>query len=157
MKITEIKRHIDGRVEEFVCDVVELKNDSAIVHHIWNRDEHLIDGPFSLPAGEIHTQAYFWSDRNYLIYAISTADGELLGHRFDICENVHISSELISFDDLELDLWVDRENNIHVLDEADVEAHVKSGRISLDQLELIDETKSFLVENHHQVIRNLKR
>ncbi len=64
MRITEIKRHLDGRAERFVCDVVELvPGGRAALHYATRLESPLRDGPLCLPAGELHTRAYFWTDR----------------------------------------------------------------------------------------------
>ena len=157
MKIKERKHHIDGRVEEFNCDVVEISSDHAIVDFIWHRDEPLDDGPFQLPAGAIHTRAYFWANRNYLVYAISLDGNEILGHRFDVCEDIRISTEQIEFLDLALDLWIDSDGKIHVLDQDEVDQYRASGLISIEQYECILSTRNFLLSNHDEVIDNLKR
>jgi hypothetical protein len=155
MKITEIKTHIDGRIEKFECELLSLSQNFAIVEFIWDRDEPHIDGPMFLPAGKIYTHAYFWEDRNYLIYKISEENGNHLGVRFDVCMNVSIEPDLITFDDLVLDLWIDSRNKIHVLDEDEVESFGVSGLLSAEQLELIEKTKTHLVENHQEIIESL--
>ncbi|MBI1729152.1 DUF402 domain-containing protein [Candidatus Acetothermia bacterium] len=155
MKIIETKIHLDGRREEFACDAVVLKPDVAIVNFIWNREKPLRDGPIYLPAGEIHTRAHFWRDRNYLIYKITLADGTLLGHRFDVCEKVQISRE-ITWVDLLLDLWVEPSGQIHILDEDEMHESQTRGLLTQDNLQIISSTKEHLLKKYRQIIEELE-
>lgn len=152
MRIMEVKRHLDGRIERFICDVVELHPDRAILSYLWHRDELLRDGPIHLPAGEILTLAFYWQGRNYLIYKLMAPNGRLFGHRFDICDDVHITRDSISWLDLALDLWVDPAGGIHVLDEEEVEAYKVQGLLTGPQLKIIQETKSHLLLNYREIL-----
>jgi len=152
-KITEIKRHLDGRVERFVCEAVEINPQRAILHHVARRDKPLRDGPLYLPAGEIHTWALFWKERPYLIYRFASSNGVLLGDRFDICEEVRIGREEISWVDLLLDLWVGpSRRKIEVLDEGEVEAYFSRGWLKESQRLLIEETKRRLLRGYREVL-----
>jgi hypothetical protein len=156
MKITETKIHLDGRREPFACDALILRPDLAIVNFIWNREKPLQDGPIYLPAGEIHTRAHFWRDRNFLMYKITLADGTLLGHRFDVCEKVQISKE-ITWVDLLLDLWVEPNGQIYVLDEDEVRDFQSRGLLAKNHLQIIEDTKEHLLKNYSQIIDELKK
>lgn len=157
MKITEMKHHVDGRVSTFDCEAISLNNDSVVVNFVWLRDEPLQDGPLFFPSGEIHTRGYFWSDRNYLIYTITMPDGELLGHRIDICENVEIDVErgIVSYDDLVLDFWIDLDDAIHVLDQDELDELRDRGLLKAQQLERIERTKDHLIDNYLEIIESL--
>ena len=156
MPITEIKHHLDGRIERFTCDVVQLlPGNFAIVRYVGQRDKPLQDGPLSLPAGEIHTLAYFWEGRNFLVYKLAPADGILLGYRFDVCQDVCITRDKIEFVDLLLDLWADPAGKIHVLDEDEVDAHITLGLLTQQQLTIVERTKRFLLENYREILAEI--
>jgi hypothetical protein len=157
MQILEIKYHLDGRVERFVCAVVELTSGRAILRYVGRRHKPLTDGPLYLPAGEFVTLAFFWEGRHYLIYKLLSPSGKLLGHRFDICEDVRITQATIHWKDLVLDLWVDPFEQIHVLDEDEVEEHKARGLLSPQQLNIIQETKGFLLEHYREVLDEIAR
>ncbi len=120
MQIVEVKRHLDGREEHFVCDVVELvPGERAVVLWQTQLEEPLRDGPLYIPAGPLVTKGYFWTGRNYLVYKMMRPgpDGALWGHRFDICTDVEITEREIRYLDLLVDVWVDAQGRLSVLDE----------------------------------------
>lgn len=156
MQITEIKQHLNGRTERFKCDVVELQTRNyAILRYVAQRDKPLEDGPLHLPAGAIQTLAFFWEGRNFLIYKLMSPDGKLYGHRFDVCQDVRITSENIQFVDLLLDLWVDPSGAIQTLDEEEVEMYKASGLLTEQQLAIIEETKRFLMGNYREILAEI--
>ncbi len=155
-KITEIKRHLDGREERFECELVSMKPGEAVVRFIWHRDRPFRDGPIYVPAGDNITLAFYWEDRHFLIYKLMASDGALLGHRFDICEDVRIHSDEIIWTDLVLDLWVAPEDRIHVLDEEEVGIYKRRGLLTPRQLEIIEQTKQYLLKNHPTLIAEAK-
>jgi len=153
MQITEVKHHLDGQIERFECDVVELQPGShAILRYVGYRDKPLRDGRLYLPAGAIHTLAFFWQERDFLVYKLLSPDGTLYGHRFDVCQDVCITKEKIEFVDLLLDLWVDPSGEIHVLDEEEVEEQKARGLLTKQQLQVIEETKRYLLGNYRQIL-----
>lgn len=157
MKITEIKRHLDGREERFQCDVLTLRADRAVVRFEFHQDDPRRDGPFYLPAGTIVTHAYFWEDRHYLVYKLMGSDGTLYGHRFDVCEHVHISRarKEVRWTDLMLDLWIDAKGAIYPLDEDEVERAHARGWLTQRQLEIIEETKAHVLEGYRRILREI--
>jgi hypothetical protein len=158
MQITEIKRHLDGREERFVCDIIELiPGERAVLHYATRLERPHRDGPLTLPAGEIHTRAYFWADRHYLVYQMRAArrDGPLLGHRFDICEDVRISPTEIMWLDLIVDLWLDPRGNAYVLDEDELARYQSRRLLTERQLRLIEETKLTLLQSYRDVLAEI--
>ncbi len=155
-QITEIKHHLDGRIEHFICEVVELESDRAILRYKGHRDHPLRDGPLYLPAGEIVTWAFYWEGRNYLIYKLISSAGLLYGHRFDICADVCITQETIHWRDLVLDLWVDPSEQIYVLDEEEVAEYKARGLFTKKQLGVIEETKRHLLENYREILAEIE-
>lgn len=155
MRITEIKRHLDGREERYVCDLIDFVPGRAVVRFVWERDEPLRDGPIDLPAGESVTHAYFWKGRHYLVYTLMSSEGEVYGHRFDICDDVHISLAGIRWTDLLLDLWVDPAGEIHVLDEHEVDQARAAGLLTERRLTIIAEAKAHLLAHYRRVLQEI--
>lgn len=154
MQITEVKRHLDGREERFVCDVIELEPERAIVRFEWKRARPLRDGPVFIPAGKSVTRAYFWAGRHYLLYRMMDLRGSLLGHRFDVSDDVRIlpKQREIRWTDLLLDLWVDPRGEIHVLDEDEVaEAHA-AGLLTGRQRAIVEETRAHLLGSYRRIL-----
>lgn len=143
MKVKEIKHRLDGSTKTFECEVIEGSDNKAILSYIWDRKTPYKDGPVFLPAGPIHTNAFYWRDRNYLVYKLSSQDGLLFGYRIDACENVSISKDKIEWLDLILDFWIDPSNKLYVLDKDELNIALRKKTISLNQY-----AKALLVENY---------
>ena len=156
-RITEIKRHLDGREERFECELVSMELGEAVIRYVWHRDQPFRDGPIYLPAGDTITWAFYWEGRHFLVYKFMAADGKLFGHRFDICEKVKIRPDTISWTDLMLDLWVDPRNKIHVLDEEEVEISKARGLLAPHHLKIIEQTKHHLLEKHKIILGEVTR
>lgn len=154
MSITEVKHHLDGREERFDCELLLKRDDSALVRFVFHQDAPHKDGPFRLPAGEIVTLAAFWERRSYLIYRLLDAGGQLIGHRFDVCEDVRIGDE-IHYTDLLLDVWMPPDGTIHVLDQDEVENARISGRMTERQNAVVKRAESDLSERWPDAIRAL--
>lgn len=154
MTITEVKHHLDGREEEFECELLFKSHDTALVRFAFQQDNPRVDGPFRLPAGEIVTLAAFWEDRPYLIYRLLDHRWELIGHRFDVCEDVHIDDE-IHYTDLLLDVWVPADGAIHVLDADEVEAARSNGLMNEKQATIVDEARRHLERHSGDVVQEL--
>ena len=154
MTITEVKHHLDGREERFECDLLLMGDDVALVRFAFSQDRPYEDGPFRLPTGQIVTLAAFWENRSYLVYRLIDEDGQLIGHRFDVCADVRLGDE-IHYTDLLLDVWMPPDGSIHVLDEHEVEAAIADGLISRAQAAHIGETRQYLQANAAHVVHAL--
>jgi len=156
-KCKEIKKHIDGRIKIYECDIHSIiPGQSAHLKYVWQRTTTYTDGPVSLPASDIHTDAFYWTNNNYLIYRLYSQSSELYGHRFDVCENVQITDSEVKWDDLILDFWVDPNNNIYILDQEELEAFKLDNSVSNVQLEIIEGVKKDILNNYKEIIKNLK-
>ena len=156
MTITEVKHHLDGREERYECELLLKTDEAALVRFAFRQDEPHQDGPFRLPAGEIVTLAAFWEDRPYLIYRLLDADRTLIGHRFDVCEDVRIRDE-IHYTDLVLDIWVPPDGTVYVLDADEVAEATSSGRIDANQAATVARSRRYLEAHSQDVIRELDR
>lgn len=156
MTITEVKRHLDGREERYECELLLKTDDAALVRFGFHQDEPHEDGPFRLPSGELTTVAAFWEGRPYLIYRLLDDRRELIGHRFDVCEDVRVEDE-IHWTDLLLDVWMPSGGPIYVLDDAEVAEAEQSGRMTERQAAIVGQTKQFLQRHAPDVVADLDR
>ncbi|MBM2826794.1 MAG: hypothetical protein HW403_858 [Dehalococcoidia bacterium] len=152
MKITEIKRHLDGREESFICDALLITDDVAILRFELPPGSHYqVDATVPL-AGRV-TEAVFWRDRAYLLYKMLDDGGGLIGYRFDVCRDVAIEGNTVAWTDLVLDAWVDSDGILQFLDEGEVSVLVKQAVISEADLRIIAEAKEEIAAQFQQIIR----
>jgi len=154
MTITEVKRHLDGREERFECELLLKTDDTALVRFALHQDQPREDGPFRLPSGKIVTLAAFWEERPYLIYRLINQENQLIGHRFDVCEDVRIDAE-IHYTDLLLDLWMPPGGSIYVLDQDEVNEAIHAGAMTADQASTVQRARRYLAEHALDVVREL--
>ncbi len=155
MQILEIKEHLDGRTQQFECELIKLSENHAIVSYVWDRKTPYQDGPAFLPAQPIHTKAYYWSDRNYLIYHLTSASGELFGYRIDACEDVRISKAEIRWRDLILDFWIDPNKNLHVLDKSELIVARNNGVMTTTQFNKALNVEQVLMDHYTTLLNEL--
>lgn len=154
MRITEIKRHLDGRVERFLCRLV-LRRPHLVIVRFDQTTERRASG-FLLPAGS-RSFGFFWRRRSYVLYRMLGPHGRLIAHRFDVVEDVRLAERDVSYTDLLLDVWVDPQGNARVDDEADVLEYARRGRLSAAQQERIDRTRALLLRRHAAITREAAR
>jgi predicted RNA-binding protein associated with RNAse of E/G family len=152
MKIKETKQKIDGSLQTFECTIRSISPNHAVINHIWHRQTPYVDGPAYLPAAEIHTTAFYWASRDFVIYRMTTAAGNLLGTRIDAAENITISENEIFWRDLVLDFWISPESKFFVLDEQELAEAVSKKLLSPAQIEKIEATRNYLEQNFHNIL-----
>jgi predicted RNA-binding protein associated with RNAse of E/G family len=158
MRIVEVKRHLDGREERFVCDVIELvPGERAVVLWQTQLEEPLCDGPLFIPAGPLVTWGYFWTARPYLVYKMTRPDGRLWGHRFDICTDVEITEREIRYLDLIVDVWVDAQGQLYVLDEDELVQARERRLLRPEHERVIDAALRELKARYPDVLAELKQ
>lgn len=160
MQIVEVKRHLDGHEERFVCDVLELvEGERAVVRWRSSLERPLEDGPLRIPPGPLLTLGYFWADRTYLVYKmLRPGPSEMLyGHRFDICTDVSITPEEIRYLDLLVDVWVDPQGNFFVLDEEELQEARARGLLTPEQLRIIETALAELRAHYREILADLPR
>lgn len=122
MLITEIKRHLDGRVEQFECELLHRDASTMVIQFVAQ--------PGSPFYGRMsRSEGYFWADRPYLMYKIYGKDGQLAGYRFDACRDVIFGPDFVEFTDLYLDFRVTPDGTLTVEDEDELEAALALGLI----------------------------
>ena len=147
----EIKLFPDGRRAEFDCQLLYRNRWLAVLRYVSDRPNQL-EG-ISLPSGSI-TIGFYWRRRHYLLWRMSSPQGELLAHRFDICAGVRFGPDWVEWKDLFLDLWFPSGGQARFLDEA--EAAANHDLLSLKERAIIDKTRAFLEKNHRRVIAEVE-
>ncbi len=149
MRITEVKRHLDGRVERFDCLLVTRRPQLIVVRFDHRRTRRA--GGLLIPAGS-RSYGFFWRRRGYVLYRIVGPDGSLIAHRFDVVEDVRLG-DAVSYTDLLLDVWIDPEGRVWVEDEEEVAEHGRHGLLSPAQRARIERTQALLLRRHGSIGR----
>ncbi len=154
MRIIEVKRHLDGRIQRFPCRLVLRRPHLAILR--FDHDKELRAGGFRFPANS-RTYGFFWRRRPYLLYRIVSPNGHLIAHRFDVVEDVRLEEGKVSYTDLLLDLWVDPQGGLRVEDEDEVTECERRGLLSPAQRARIERTRRLLLRRHAAIGREAAR
>jgi predicted RNA-binding protein associated with RNAse of E/G family len=113
----ERKIRYDGSIAEYRCQVLSRHSDRVVLTYvlpdpvILGRDAVIVN----LPAGS-RTYAWYWTDRPYNVYIWQGSGGNYLGAYFNIVRNTRISDQVVSYEDLIVDLLVTPEGKQCVLD-----------------------------------------
>ena len=150
MRVTEVKRHLDGRVERFGCRLVARRPHFALLR--FDHGGELRAGGFRFPAGS-RSYGFFWRRRPYQLYRMVGPDGRLIAHRFDVVEGVRLGEDEISYTDLVLDLWVDAQGRARVEDEDELAEYARRGLLSKAQRARIERTRGLLLRRHDVIAR----
>ena len=116
-QILEIKEKLSGTRHEFLCDLVYVDQEKAIVCYKLARDYQVED--LSLSAGTL-SYGYFWCNRHYNVYHWVSPTGVSLGLYVNICDQTIITAEQIYWRDLEVDLLIRTSGRCTILDEDEV-------------------------------------
>jgi len=149
-KIKEIKRHLDGRVETFDCEPIDVSEDRAVVS-------------FRLPTrvGEFprgtETLGFFWRNRSYNLYRFLSRDGALLGHRLDVVANVVIEPDRIEYLDLIVDVIVSPTGEVTVEDEDEAKRAAGKGLLQPAHLEAIETALGTIIRDPRRIFREADR
>ena len=149
--ITEIKYRPGRKPESWTCDLIEIDAPkSARVRYLNDADVE-IEGTL-LPAGTV-TEAVYWSDRPYHVWKMTSPDGRLLGHRFDVCMNTFIWPQKIIWTDLGYDLWVPADGEARWQDVSEVEQMARMESLSYEDVALANDGRARLDAEWADVIR----
>lgn len=151
MRISEIKRHIDGSEERYTLTQIHRARHAVIAEYRFKRT-YVRDG-FTIPRGG-KTYGFFWELRPYVMYRILDPEGGLVAHRFDVVEDVRLAERGVSYTDLLLDIWVRPDGTAQVEDEDEVEAARKDGVLSAEDVDQIDRVRDLILRRHRVIIRD---
>ena len=152
MRITEVKRHLDGSAERFDCELV-LRRPHLVVVLFEHRRGRSAGG---IPRGS-HTYGFFWRRRPYSLYRMAGPAGRLIAHRFDVVEDVRLGEREVSYLDLLLDVWVAPDGTVRVEDEDQVAEYTRHGLLSRAQRDRITRTRTLLLRRHRTIARQAAR
>ena len=140
--IIERKTRFDGSVQEFACRILALApGNRAVIRYDLERDWQV--GGIVVPKGG-YTAGHFWLDRPYNVYHWLSA-GQTLGYYFNVGLVDEISTTLVAWRDLIVDVLVRPDGSIDILDEDEV------------PVDLPPEHRRTIAQALEQIVSNPKR
>lgn len=146
-QIREVKRFPDGRQVEFDCQLLYEDRRLRVLRYVSDRLYRVVE--VELPPGTV-TVGLYWRWRHYLLWQMSSPEGKLLAHCFDICAGVRFEPDWVQWKDLFLDLWAPAGGEARFLDENEVAANW--GLLSASEQAIVPRTKAFLERNWRRII-----
>jgi hypothetical protein len=144
-RITEVKRHLDGRERRFDCEVVHRTPLMVVALY-----------RFDAEGGPLDSYGCFWLRRPYLAYhMVHRESGEEWRTRFDVVRSMHLGTSEVSYTDLLLDLWSDGAGT-QWEDEDEVAEAVGSGRLQAADLARIERARALLTRRHRAVVQEIR-
>ena len=154
-KFKEIKHHLNKPTEHYDCELLKREAGHAVLRYVSDRQYAGTRLGITFPPGCI-TLAYYWETRPYVFWGIFSPAKELLGYLIHICRDVVVSEGSVSYLDMLLDIWFYPDGNHLVLDTDEVEACFRSGRLTADDKDFIEEARETAVKNFSADSENLK-
>lgn len=124
-RILEVKTSLDGRVQEFDCDVTAREADHVVIRYQMIKDHDLHGVP--LHAGEL-TFGYFWFDRPYNLYHWVRHDGSTAAWYFNIGSVTGFDGAVLEWRDDAIDILATPDGRVRVLDEDELPDDLESNR-----------------------------
>ncbi|MCU5380407.1 DUF402 domain-containing protein [Bacillus cereus] len=118
IEIIERKIRYDGTTVDHACLLIEAQQDKIVLYHEVQYSFTMVanDTKLTIPKGSC-TIAYYWRNRPYNLYVWRDQSGSYLGSYFNIVKNTCITDEVVSFEDLILDIMVLPSGEFFILDE----------------------------------------
>ncbi|PEJ97531.1 DUF402 domain-containing protein [Bacillus wiedmannii] len=118
IEIIERKIRYDGTTIDHACLLIEAQQDKIILYHEVQYSFTMAanNKKLTIPKGS-YTVAYYWGNRPYNLYVWRDQDGGYLGSYFNIVKNTCITDEVVSFEDLILDIMILPSGEFFILDE----------------------------------------
>ena len=154
MRISEVKRHLEGGAHRFQCELVFRRPHLVIV--LFRHSRARSAGGFSIPRGS-HTYGFFWSRRPYSLYRIVRPDGGPIAHRYDIVDDVRLGEREVSYLDLLLDIWIAPDGGVQIEDEDEVVEYARRGLLSRAQVAAIHRARGLVLRRHAAIARESVR
>jgi hypothetical protein len=154
VRITEVKRHLDGRVERFPCELVHRERRVVMIRYRHERER--IAGGYWLPAGGV-TYGFVWPARSYVLYRFVGPDGGRIADRFDVVERAAATATEVRYTDLLLDVWVSPAGEVRIEDEEEVADCARRGLLTAAQLARIERTRALLLRRYRSVLAEADR
>ena len=147
-KMIERKIRYDQTIVEHDCILLETKKERHVLFH-------KIETPFSMTASEreltirkgSYTLAFYWEKCPYNVYIWRDEHGKYLGAYFNIVKNTYITEQVLSFEDLIIDVLVFPDGRYFVLDEDELPkplAEFEKGDVQASLNSLLEMLDTFL-------------
>lgn len=134
LKVFETKRRLNGTSQTFECDLV-YRNGEAMVIKYESKGQYKAFANVS--------EGYYWEGRNYLIYKMFR-EGELVGHRFDVCRDVKFGPDTVDWTDLILDFFYTPAGELQVHDDDELHEAVNAGVVTPEDQAIIANTRGLI-------------
>lgn len=126
-KIIERKIRHDATMADYECVPLDVQQQSAVLFYLIEKSftiktEHV---HVVIPAGS-YTIGFYWAERPYNVYMWRDREGTYLGSYFNIVRNTRISPEMVSYEDLIIDVMVLPSGEYFVLDEHELPEPLES-------------------------------
>jgi hypothetical protein len=146
IRITEVKRKLDGTVQRFDCELI-ARTPSLLVALYRFEDRR----------GPIDSYGFFWARRPYLCYYLVPRDPQRAPRaRFDVIRDMRFGADDVSYTDLILDLWVD-DGVLRWEDEDELEAATLSRVVTTLDRAYIDSARGVLTRHHRRIVGEVQR
>jgi predicted RNA-binding protein associated with RNAse of E/G family len=148
----EIKRHKNKPEQRFHCELLHRESGYAVLRYVAQGSGLIAD--ISIAPGST-TVAHYWQDRPYVAWRMFDMNKSLIGTLFHICTDVCIRDDLLSYDDLLLDIWIAPDGEMRILDEDELQTCIADGRISANELNTIQQAVHDITAHHDEIIAGL--
>ncbi|MGN4443366.1 DUF402 domain-containing protein [Bacillus cereus group sp. MYBK79-1] len=118
IEIIERKIRYDGTTVDHACLLIEAQQEEIVLYHEvqYSFTMEANDKKLTIPKGS-YTVAYYWRNRPYNLYVWRDQDGGYLGSYFNIVKHTYITDQMVSFEDLIVDIMVLPSGEFFILDE----------------------------------------
>lgn len=150
-EITEVKRTLAGVEKRFACRVLAREGSHLVVLFIAPAAMN-VHG-VSLPAGTV-TFGHFWTDRPYNVYHwLEQSTGATIGYYLNLSEATRLTSALLEWLDLAVDILVVPPRPAVILDEGEIPSDASTElrtRIAGAKARALLELPATMAELEHQ-------
>lgn len=117
-EMTERKIRYNSELVDYQCKLLTTQAQSVVLFHIIEQSftmaaDHIT---ITIPEGS-YTIAYYWKDRPYNLYFWRDKNGNYLASYFNIVRNTTIKEQMVSFEDLIIDILALPNGDYFILDE----------------------------------------
>ena len=112
----ERKKYISGVEERFACEWIVQERNFSILKH--TAEVECRFGNMIIPPGNF-SYRFHWPNRCYNLCKFYSAQGELLGHLFNLADSIGVSDHEVSWRDLSVDILVLPNGETQVIDGED--------------------------------------
>lgn len=123
-RVLERKKRLDGTVEDLLCDRLLIEpGKRAVLRYTWTAERRIGETDLVLPKGGF-TISHYWTDRAYNVYHFLSApqpDGpRTLAYYCNVVAATTVADDLVSYNDLVVDVLIDPSGSALVLDEEEL-------------------------------------